>query len=297
MEQYVEIVQKQFLRRRDAWLKKRYPADGDEASLDATIASFALPEHQSTVKEAKVTECKRQFIMAHKRYKAGHLPVHFSKYCQKASGRVSAGTAPQDTAVFFIESEIGLGHAAATINASQPQASIGRRQAYLIALDGDEKGGLTAPQGLIDQARTLAAENLQSANISIVSARALAAKGISAASSSIFSGGVRQRPPKPSRETRLAYSIFVSPNDPHWRIYRMMKLLYNPHDFYFIHVDALLQYHGGDGGDDPENDELLAASAAAVAAVRQLLDAYMANGNVKIEAIFDVSWGGFPAAD
>ena len=103
-------------------------------------------------------------------------------------------------------------------------------------------------------------------------------------------GKPRSKPPRPARGLRLAYAIFVSPNDPHWRIYRMMKMLYNEQDFFFLHVDSLLQYHGD--GDEPQHDALLAASAEAVAQVRDLLREFAANGNLRVEAIFDVSWGG-----
>jgi len=107
-----EYAVKRYLRQRNAWLKQRFPTN--DSTLDADIAGFALPESESTVREASVTECKRQFVATHKRAKAGELPLQFDKYCGKMKVRGRAEVAESPAAehggptVFFIESDKGL---------------------------------------------------------------------------------------------------------------------------------------------------------------------------------------------
>ena len=101
-----------YLRQRDAWLKQRFPTN--DSTLDADIAAFALPAHESTVREASVTECKRHFVITHKRARAGELPLKFEKYCDKPRSSVIE---PQAPTIFFIESDRGLERATATIRA------------------------------------------------------------------------------------------------------------------------------------------------------------------------------------
>ena len=116
----------------------------------------------------------------------------------------------------------------------------------------------------------------------------------------------RQRPRKPTdRELRLAYAIFVSPADPHWRIYRMMAMLYNEHDFFFLHVDSLRNYsiasdHPSSAA-TPTSEPATESSSKdqscedAVKELQHLLRDFVSRGNVQIASVFDVSWGGEPA--
>jgi hypothetical protein len=108
-----EYAVKRYLRQRDAWLKQRFPTN--DSTLDADIAAFALPEHESTVREASVTECKRQFVITYERARAGELPLKFEKYCEKPGK--SSEIEPEAPTIFFIESDRGLQRATATIRA------------------------------------------------------------------------------------------------------------------------------------------------------------------------------------
>ena len=117
----------------------------------------------------------------------------------------------------------------------------------------------------------------------------------------------RQRPRKPTdRELRLAYAIFVSPADPHWRIYRMMAMLYNEHDFFFLHVDSLRNYSMASdhppSAATPTSEPTTESSTCskdqscqdAVKELQHLLRDFVSRGNVQIGSVFDVSWGGEP---
>ena len=108
-----EYAVTRYLRQRDAWLKQRFPTN--DSTLDADIAAFALPEHESTVREASVTECKRQFVITHERARAGELPLKFENYCEKPGKR--SEVEPEAPTIFFIESDTGLQRATATIRA------------------------------------------------------------------------------------------------------------------------------------------------------------------------------------
>jgi len=41
---------------------------------------------------------------------------------------------------------------------------------------------------------------------------------------------------------RFAFSLFVSPNDPLWRIHRVISAIYSEYDYFFVHVDAMQTY-------------------------------------------------------
>lgn len=46
-------------------------------------------------------------------------------------------------------------------------------------------------------------------------------------------------PLQPSSPSRFAFSLFVSPNDPLWRIHRVISAIYSEYDYFFVHVDAM----------------------------------------------------------
>ena len=212
-EQVREYAVQKFLRQRDEWLKRSFPTD--DAALDRDVWGLPFPpcsgppgalpgqlrceRNQSTVRAATVPECKRQFIMAHKRTLNGSMPVNFRNFCKR--------------------------------NVS----------------DSESNGGLC------ETGR----------------------------------GSVRPRLPE-ARALRLAYALLVHVDEPHWRIYRILSLVHNEHDLFFVHVDYTPNYRASDV-------EIEEASSAAAKAIRGLLQRFIQAGNVRVEFVFDQTWGGVSA--
>jgi hypothetical protein len=281
-----EYAVQKFLRQRDEWLKRNFPPT-DDATLDKDVAAFALSPTESTVREAKIPECKRQFLMAYRRHQNGSLPVHFNKFC--ASAEESDSKKESNAGIFIVESEKGLQNAKMAIlatlgNMRQTNKSMTNYN-FVIAVDD------SVSAEVVEKAKAFAASKVSSTSIEVVSAHDIAQTGIhDLAYSKVRRGLVpRPRPQLPEkRDLRLAYTLFVSPNDPPWRIYRIMKLVHNTQDLFFVHVDTLPHYHS----DDVEMAEVGRLLAAEVKAVQDLLKPFIQEGNVRVEAVFDVTWGG-----
>jgi hypothetical protein len=281
-----EYAVQKFLRQRDEWLKRNFPTD--DATLDKDVAAFALSPTESRVREAKIPECKRQFLMAYRRYQNGSLPVHFNKFCASAEEE-SDSKKESNAGIFMVESEKGLQNAkmsilATLVNMRQTNKSMTNYN-FVIAVDD------SVSAEVVEKAKAFAASKVSSTSIEVVSAHDIAQNGIHGLAYSKVRRVLvpRPRPQLPEkRDLRLAYTLFVSPNDPPWRIYRIMKLVHNTQDLFFVHVDTLPHYHS----DDVEMAEVGRLLAAAVKAVQDLLKHFIQEGNVRVEAVFDVTWGG-----
>jgi len=90
-----------------------------------------------------------------------------------------------------------------------------------------------------------------------------------------------------SPPVRISFTLFVNPNDPIWRIHRVMNAIYSKQDFYFVHIDASPQYR-----DVKEMEDDRPSREAAVKHIFEVMQPFIDNGNVRVEDVFDVSWGG-----
>jgi hypothetical protein len=187
---------------------------------------------------------------------ASQLPMDFHAFCDEPQSREDYTNT--ERTIFYVESERGLERASRIMDAklAQHQDKKARSpplsQSFTLAVEDTSSGGATAqgagPDGntkseLRRRADSLAAQMSEKISreitVDVASAQSLEDGELLQG----WAGSARVRPgTKAPTDMRFAYSIFYSPNDSSWRIYRLMKLLHNLDDFFFIHVDSFVHF-------------------------------------------------------
>lgn len=185
-------------------------------------------KHSRANRLAPWTECKRQFYLHHRRVAANDHPLHFKSFCP-----VSRCLPPPVVPSLIVVTQVSAEDRKAY------QARLSKRRGNTAADSNDTAGQSLSPPALCAQ------DHL--ANATHADSRPLVPDGHPVPV-------LESVKPKSYEDVRIAFTLFVNPNDPIWRLHRIINAIYTENDFFFVHIDASPQYRTQVACRFPAND-------------------------------------------